>query len=113
MDVNQKYSYFYSMKDLTHQTRQAFFFSLGFYIFAVLFKILKVGFADMLISIALLISLIWVVLVFREVMLSTRLTNLERILLIVFIIFGNIIAGAIYFFLIRNKVIELVNKSKE
>lgn len=93
------------MKNLTHQTKQAFYFSFGFYVFAVLFKILNIAFADILISIALLLSLIWVVLVLRELMLSTRLTNLERMMLIVFIIFGNVIAGIAYFFLIRQKVI--------
>ena len=100
------------MKDLSHQTKQAFYFSLGFYILAVLFKVLRFPLADILISIALLLSLLWVVLVLREVMLSSRLNNLERMLLLLFIIFGNIIAGIAYFFLIREKVVggQISNK---
>lgn len=93
------------MRNLSHQTKQAFFFSLGFYILSVLLKVMHVVFADVFVSIALLLSLVWTVLVLREIMLSTKLTNVERLMLIIFIIFGNIIAGLIYFFFIRNRVI--------
>lgn len=54
---------------------------------------------------ALLLSLVWILLVLREIMLSVKLTNTERIFLIIFIIFGNIIAGMAYFFFMREKVI--------
>jgi len=100
------------MKDLTHQTKQAFYFSLGFYILAILFKVLRFPLADILISIALLLSLLWVVLVLREVMLSPKLSNMERMLLILFIIFGNIIAGISYFFFIREKVLHKPKSNK-
>ncbi|KGE14702.1 hypothetical protein [Sphingobacterium deserti] len=93
------------MRNLVHQTRQAFYFSLGFYILAIVLKLLQFAFADVLISIALLLSLVWTVLVLREIMLSGNLTAMERILLIIFMIFGNIIAGIAYFFFIRERVI--------
>ncbi|TDS14918.1 hypothetical protein [Sphingobacterium paludis] len=93
------------MRNLIQQTRQAFYFSLGFYILAIALKLFQFTFADVLISIALLLSLVWTVLVLREVMLSQNLTNVERLLLIIFIIFGNIIAGIAYFFFIRERVV--------
>lgn len=93
------------MKNLIHQTKQAFYFSLGFYVLALLLWWLQFSFAYVLISIALLLSLTWIILVLREIMLSTKLTTIERLLLIIFIIFGNIIAGVAYFFFIREKVI--------
>lgn len=93
------------MKNLVHQTKQAFYFSLGFYILALMLWWLQFSLAHVLISVALLLSLIWVFLVLREIMLSTKLTNIERLLLIIFIIFGNIVAGMAYFFFIREKVV--------
>lgn len=92
------------MKDLVHQTRQAFYFSLGFYILAIVLKVLYFSLADVLISIALLLSLLWVVLVLREIMMSTQLSTTERMLLCVFIVFGNVLAGVAYFF-IRERVL--------
>ncbi|QBQ39788.1 hypothetical protein E2P86_00910 [Sphingobacterium psychroaquaticum] len=93
------------MKDLVHQTRQAFYFSLGFYILAIVLKVLYFSLADVLISIALLLSLLWVVLVLREIMMSTQLSTTERMLLCVFIVFGNVLAGVAYFFFIRERVL--------
>lgn len=93
------------MKNLVHQTQQAFYFSLGFYILAFILQMLNFSLAYILISIALLLSLVWILLVLREIMLSAKLTNTERILLIIFIIFGNIIAGIVYFFFMREKVL--------
>ncbi|NGM65617.1 hypothetical protein [Sphingobacterium sp. SGR-19] len=93
------------MKNLIQQTQQAFYFSLGFYILAFILWVLNVSLAYILISMALLLSLVWILLVLREIMLSVKLTNTERIFLIIFIIFGNIIAGMAYFFFMREKVI--------
>ncbi|SMG47382.1 hypothetical protein [Sphingobacterium psychroaquaticum] len=93
------------MKDLVHQTRQAFYFSLGFYILAIVLKVLYFSLADVLISIALLLSLLWVVLVLREIMMSTQLSTTERMLLCIFIVFGNVLAGVAYFFFIRERVL--------
>ncbi|TYR37362.1 hypothetical protein FXV77_04980 [Sphingobacterium phlebotomi] len=93
------------MKNLIHQTQQSFYFSLGFYILAFILWMLNFSLAYILISIALLLSLVWIFLVLREIMLSAKLTNMERLLLIIFIIFGNIIAGIAYFFFIREKVV--------
>ncbi len=98
------------MRNLAHQTKQAFYFSLGFYVLAMLMKVLHFSFADILVSIALLLSLVWTVLVLRELMLTTKLSNTERLLLIIFIIFGNIIAGIVYFFFIREKVVVTAGK---
>lgn len=93
------------MKSLYHQTKQAFFFSLAFYLVAVVLMLFKVGFAPIVFSVALLISLIWIFMVFREVMLSKAIENTERLILLLFIIFTNIIGGAVYFFLLRERVI--------
>lgn len=93
------------MKNLIRQTQQAFYFSLGFYILAFIARLLHFSLANVLISIALLLSLVWVLLVLREIMLSIKVSNTERLLLIIFIIFGNIVAGTIYFFFMREKVI--------
>lgn len=98
------------MRNLAHQTKQAFYFSLGFYLLAIVMKLLRFSFADILVSIALLLSLLWTVLVLRELMLSRKLSNTERLLLIIFIIFGNIIAGIVYFFFIREKVVVSTGK---
>ncbi|WP_437919377.1 hypothetical protein [Sphingobacterium sp. LRF_L2] len=93
------------MRNLAQQTKQAFYFSLGFYLLAIVSKLLQFYLADVLISVGLLLSLVWIVLVLREVMLSVKLSNGERLLLIIFIIFGNILAGVVYFFFIREKVL--------
>ena len=75
------------------QTKQAFLFSLAFYIVAILSFLFKMGFAPILLSIALLLSLLWVVLVLLEIMRSTRISNGERMMLSLFIIVLNIIGG--------------------
>ncbi len=93
------------MKNLFHQTKQAFYFSLVFYVLGALATILNFSFETVVISISLLLSLIWVVLVLREIMLSKKISDIERILLVLFIIFGNILAGIIYFIFIREHVI--------
>jgi len=93
------------MKNLYHQTQQAFFFSLAFYVAAIVLILAKVSFAPVLFSIALLISLIWVFLVLREIMLSTTIGNSERLILLLFIIFTNVIGGIVYFFLLRSRVV--------
>lgn len=93
------------MRNWYSQTRQAFYFSLMFYIGATILFILKVSIAPILFSFSLLVSMIWVVLVLREVMLSTRITNFERLALALFVILLNIFAGIIYFFLLRKRVI--------
>ncbi|WDF68738.1 hypothetical protein PQ465_20890 [Sphingobacterium oryzagri] len=98
------------MRNLSQQTKQAFFFSLGFYILALMLKLFDFYWANVFISIGLLLSLVWTVLVLRELMLSTKVSNGERLLLIIFIIFGNIVAGLIYFFLIRDRVLATQKK---
>lgn len=98
------------MRNLAPQTKQAFYFNLGFYGLAILAKVLHLPFANIVISIGLLLSLVWTVLVLRELMLSTKLSNTERLVLIIFIIFGNIIAGIVYFFFIREKVVVSTGK---
>jgi len=93
------------MKNLYQQTTQAFYFSLIFYLGAIVFFLLKVSVAPFLFSFALLVSLIWVFLAIREIMLSPRVANSERLLLVIFIIMLNVFAGLIYFFLLRKRVI--------
>jgi len=92
------------MNKLFLQTKQAFLFSLAFYIFSLLFLLLKIGFAPILLSIAMLVSLIWVVLVLLEIIKSTRISDGERLLLVLFVIVENIIAGIVYFYFVRERV---------
>lgn len=87
-----------------HQTQQAFYFSLGFYLISGLFFLLKVGFAPVLLSVSLLLSLVWVVLVLLEIMRSPRISGSERLVLALFVIVANIIAGLVYFYFLRHRV---------
>jgi len=94
------------MMSLEHQTKQAFLFSLAFYCVALLSKILGLGIFPILVSISLLLSLIWVVLVLREIMISARISNIERLWMLLMIIFFNVLGGLFYFYLLRDKVIR-------
>lgn len=94
------------MKDLYYQTKQAFLFSLVFYLVSLVLFLFKVGLAPILFSVSLLISLIWVFLVLREIIFSRYINNAERIILALFIIITNIFGGLIYFFLLRGRVIN-------
>jgi hypothetical protein len=100
------------MKNLFHQTKQAFYFSLAFYILSTGLYLLSVPFAPIFVSISLLISLIWVFLVLREIMSSTKVDPVERILLVLFIIFFNIFAGLVYFFMLRERITGKQNIQK-
>ena len=93
------------MRNLEKQTQQAFYFSLMFYVGAIVLMLLKVSIAPILFSFSLAVSMIWVFLVLREIMLSPRITNGERLLLALFIIILNILAGLLYFLVLRSKVI--------
>ncbi|WP_159637172.1 hypothetical protein [Sphingobacterium composti Ten et al. 2007 non Yoo et al. 2007] len=97
------------MKNWHTQTLQAFYFSLMFYIGATILLLLKASIAPILFSFSLLVSMIWVFLVLREILLSTRITNLERLILVFFIILLNIFSGIVYFLLLRKKVIGDLN----
>ncbi|MFZ4261420.1 hypothetical protein ACFRAE_05215 [Sphingobacterium sp. HJSM2_6] len=101
------------MNKVFHQTKQAFLFSLIFYVGSILLLLFKVSFAPMLLSISLVISMIWVVMVLLEVMRSNRILSYERLMLCVFIITCNILAGIVYFYFLRERVIgyrEIKNK---
>ncbi|SKB71604.1 hypothetical protein SAMN05660841_02006 [Sphingobacterium nematocida] len=100
------------MKNLFHQTKQAFYFSLAFYLLTIAMMVLKVPFSLVLFSVSLLISMIWVMLVLREVMLSTRVNNVERVVLILFVILTNILGGIVYFVFVRERVIGKENIKK-
>ncbi|MEJ5088438.1 hypothetical protein GEO21_00175 [Sphingobacterium faecium] len=93
------------MKNYEHQTKQAFLFSLAFYGISLGSKFFHFEIFPILFSISLLLSLIWVVLALREIIFSGRISNTERMLMALFIIFFNIIAGVFYFFKFRKKVI--------
>ncbi|WP_294185609.1 hypothetical protein [uncultured Sphingobacterium sp.] len=86
------------MKNLEHQTKQAFLFSLAFYIVAMLARIFNLGVFPMLGSLSILLSLIWVILVLREIMLSRTISNTERMVMALTIVLLNIVGGAFYFF---------------
>ncbi|TJZ62279.1 hypothetical protein FAZ15_07175 [Sphingobacterium olei] len=94
------------LMNLFHQTKEAFLFSLVFYIIGILLLTLKVSFAPFIFSVSLLISLIWVFMVLREIMLSPYIDPSERIMLTLFIVFLNIIGGIVYFYFIRERVIQ-------
>ncbi|MGJ1385271.1 hypothetical protein ACR782_03640 [Sphingobacterium spiritivorum] len=100
------------MKNLEHQTKQAFLFSLAFYVIGLLACFINIQFATLIISVSLLISLIWVFMVLREIFLSGRISNVERLGLAIFIVMGNILAGAVYFWFLRNRVIHSAVKNK-
>ncbi|MFD2553175.1 hypothetical protein [Sphingobacterium tabacisoli] len=100
------------MKNLYHQTKQAFYFSLVFYVLAIGTVLLKIPFAVVLVSISLLISMIWVLLVLREIMLSINIGTSERVLLALFVILTNILGGIVYFAFIRERVIGKENKKR-
>ncbi|MBL1411399.1 hypothetical protein [Sphingobacterium faecale] len=100
------------MKNLYHQTKQAFYFSLVFYVLAIGTVLLKMPFAVVLVSISLLISMIWVLLVLREIMLSMNIGTSERVLLALFVILTNILGGIAYFAFIRERVIGKENKKR-
>ncbi|MDR6734009.1 hypothetical protein [Sphingobacterium sp. 2149] len=86
------------MKNLEHQTKQAFLFSLAFYIVAMLARIFNLGIFPMLGSLSILLSLLWVILVLREIMLSRTISNTERMVMALTIVLLNIVGGAFYFF---------------
>jgi len=83
-------------------------FSLVFYALSFLLLLFKVGMAPIMFSISMLLSLVWVVLVLMEIMKSGRISNSERLLLALFII----IAGIVYFYLLRERVtgIKIIKK---
>lgn len=95
-----------------HQTKQAFLFSLAFYTIALILLLLKVSFAPVLFSVALLISLIWLILVLLEVVFSTKISLLEKVILALFIITTNILGGIVYFTLLRERVVYRKNVKK-
>ncbi|QBR13793.1 hypothetical protein E3D81_17035 [Sphingobacterium sp. CZ-2] len=100
------------MNKMFHQTKQAFMFSLVFYALSFLLLLFKVGMAPIMFSISMLLSLVWVVLVLMEIMKSGRISNSERLLLALFIIVFNIVAGIVYFYLLRERVtgIKIIKK---
>lgn len=93
------------MLNYYHQTKQAFLFSLAFYLLALILLLFKVGFAPVLISVGLLVSLIWIILVLLEVIFSTKISFVEKVLLALFIIVTNILGGVVYFALLRERVV--------
>lgn len=101
------------MNALYHQTKQAFFFSLAFYLVSVAMMLLKLPFAPIVVSIAMLVSLIWVILVAREILLSPYISSIERVLLLFFVIAFNIFGGLAYFYLLRERVTGIKKVHKQ
>jgi len=93
------------MNKILHQTKQAFLFSLAFYILSILLFVFQAWFAPVLLSISILLSLVWTILVLLEIMRSKLINNSQRLLLVIGIIFLNILGGIVYFYFLRNKVI--------
>lgn len=103
---------FVYMRNLYHETKQAFYLSLVFYVVSSIAFALHLSIGPVLVSVSLLVSLIWVVLVLREIILSPRIDNGERFLLLLFVIIFNILAGMIYFFMVRDRVIGKQTSTK-
>lgn len=100
------------MKRIIHQTKQAFLFSLAFYLMSMSLMVFGVAFAPVLFSVSLLLSLIWVILVIKEILQSPFIDQTEKLLLTVFIIFLNILAGIAYFYFLRDKVLGIKRTKK-
>lgn len=97
------------MQKMYRQTKQAFLFSLVFYSLSLILLLFQLPIAPVMLSVSLLVSMIWVVLVMLEIMRSPHIDNLERMGLALFIIVMNIFAGIIYFTLIRRRVTGISN----
>ena len=93
------------MNKIFHQTKQAFLFSLAFYILSITLFLFKAWFAPVLLSVSILVSFVWTILVILEIMRSMLINNTQRLYLLIFIIFLNILAGIVYFYFLRKKVI--------
>ena len=99
------------MKNLEHQTKQTFLFSLAFYIVAILARLFNLGVFPILGSLSILLSLLWVILVLREIMLSRTVSNTERMFMALAIVLLNVVGGVFYFFFgWRKQVLGLMKK---
>ncbi|WP_324757826.1 hypothetical protein [Sphingobacterium thalpophilum] len=98
------------MKNLEHQTKQAFLFSLAFYIVALLARLFNLGIFPILGSLSILLSLLWVVLVLLEIMRSQAISNIERLGMALSIVLFNVVGGILYFFVWRPRVLGLKKK---
>jgi len=92
------------MKDLFYQTKQAFYFDLGFFVMAIVLFALDIPFAPIIFSLALLLSLLWIGLVMREIIFSTIISSTEKLLITLLLVIGNIAGGIVYFWMLRKKV---------
>lgn len=95
------------MKKIVHQTKQAFLFSLAFYLLSMALMVLNIPFGSALFSVSLLLSLIWVILVIKEILQSPFIDHTEKLLLTLFIILLNVLAGIAYFYFLRDKVLGI------
>lgn len=100
------------MKRIIHQTKQAFLFSLAFYFMSLALMVLGMSFGPILFSVSLLLSLIWVILVVKEVLQSPFVDQTEKTILTIFIILLNILAGIAYFYFLRDKVLGIKRTKK-
>ena|SRR5690606_40499237 len=100
------------MNKIFHQTKQAFFFSLAFYILSLLLFVFQAWFAPAILSTSILLSLVWTIMVLLEIMRSQLIDDKKRILLVIFIILLNILAGIVYFYFLRDQVIGEKNNRK-
>lgn len=69
--------------------------------------VLSVPFAPVMFSVSLLLSLVWVILVIKEVLQSPYIDQAEKAMLTIFIILLNILAGMVYFYFLRDKVLGI------
>ncbi|MBP3944164.1 hypothetical protein J5U18_11475 [Sphingobacteriaceae bacterium WQ 2009] len=100
------------MKNLEHQTKQAFLFSLAFYIFALLLLLVNPLFSKIVFSLALMISMLWVALVLKEIIFTTAISSLQKLGYILLIIVGNIFGGMVYFWVLRKYIIGSSSSKK-
>ncbi len=93
------------MKSLEHQTKQAFLFNFAFYAIAIILLWIHPLFSRVVISLSFMISMLWMVLVLREIVFSTRIEASQKIFYSLLIIIGNIVGGIIYFWRLRQNVL--------
>ena len=98
------------MKNMEHQTKQAFLFSLAFYIVALFSRLFNLGIFPILGSLSILLSLIWVVMALLEVMRSGTISNVERLWMALAIVLFNVVGGILYFFVWRPRVLGIIKK---
>lgn len=87
------------------ETIQAFYFNIAFYLLSFIFIFINPALAFVGISISLMISLIWLLLVLREILLSAHIDGKQKAMYALLVIVLNVLGGAVYFYKFRDRVV--------